>query len=63
MQYRQAHVGVVVRKDGTVPFDDGVHPAVKAEIIRHLNAKGHTLTHHPEGHITIHNFDPENPNV
>ena len=54
-------VGVVIRADGTVPFDDDCHPLVKAAIIQHLTDEGHTLTHHPEGHLTIHGWTPPEP--
>jgi len=36
-------VGVVIRKDGTVPFDAGCHPAVRDHILAHLKAQGHEL--------------------
>ncbi len=38
-------VGIVIRKDGTVPFDDGVDPAVRAHILAHLTDTGHV--YHP----------------
>jgi len=38
-----ALVGIVVRKDGTVPFDEGCHPDVRAHILRHLADTGHTI--------------------
>ena len=37
------NVAVVVRADGTVPFDAGVDPAVKDHIIRHLIDRGHSV--------------------
>lgn len=55
----EQRIGMVIRTDGTVPFDADCHPEVKAAIIATLTAQGHTLTHHPEGHLTIHNWsDP-----
>lgn len=41
--------GVVIRADGTVPFDDDLHPDHKNAIVTHLIAMGHTLEPHPEG--------------
>jgi hypothetical protein len=47
--------GYVVRKDGTIPFDDDPnrHPGMKGAILQDLAERGHTATHHPEGHISI----------
>ncbi len=36
-------VGIIIRKDGTVPFDEGVHPDVRTHILAHLAEHGHTL--------------------
>ena len=47
------HVGIVVRKDGTVPFDADLDPAVKTHIIGHLIETGHTLEHAPDGSCVI----------
>lgn len=51
-------VGVVIRRDGTVPFDDDVHPAVKAAIRQHLEDEGHELTELEGGHLKIENWEP-----
>lgn len=40
----KAMVGVVIRKDGTVPFDDDVHPEVRAAILEHLEKEGHKVS-------------------
>ena len=36
------NIGVVVKADGTVPFDAGVPDEVKAHILKHLVDKGHS---------------------
>lgn len=36
-------VGIVVKADGTVPFDAHVHPEVRAHILAHLANQGHTI--------------------
>lgn len=41
--YKQAHVGIVIRPDGEVPFDDDCHPDVRDAIISHLVNEGHEL--------------------
>lgn len=41
-------IGIVVRKDGTVPFDADVHPDVKAHILAHLVGRGHHVVFHAE---------------
>ena len=40
------HVGIVIRKDGTVPFDADLDPAIKTHILGHLVETGHVLEHH-----------------
>jgi hypothetical protein len=57
----QAKLTLIIRPDGTVPFDpavfdaegrhvSGLHPDVKRQIIGHLVETGHVLEHHPQGH-------------
>jgi hypothetical protein len=50
--------GYVIRKDGTIPFDDDPnrHPGMKGAILQDLAERGHAATHHPEGHITVHDW-------
>ena len=51
------NLGVVIRKDGTVPFDDDVHPEVRAAVIAHLVDKGHVLVAVPNTkHLRIENY-------
>jgi hypothetical protein len=37
-------LGIVVRADGTLPFDKDVSPQVKRAILRHMKASGHHIT-------------------
>lgn len=47
-------VGIVIKPDGSVPFDEGLDPAVKTHIIGHLIETGHTLEHAPDGsHVLL----------
>lgn len=41
--YKQAHVGVVIRKDGTVPFDDDCGDEVRSAIHTWLIDQGHQI--------------------
>lgn len=43
-------IGVIIRADGTVPFDEGVHPEVKAAILKHLELQGHKVEVHDGVH-------------
>jgi len=36
-------IGVIIRADGTVPFDDDCHPDIRAHILAHLADHGHTV--------------------
>lgn len=54
----RGRVGVVIRRDGTVPFDDDVHPAVKAAIHQHLLDEGHTVSEIEGGHLKVENWTP-----
>lgn len=55
--YQPTGTGVVIKADGTVPFDEDCHPLVKGEICAWLTAIGHTFTAHPEGHLQIHDYN------
>ncbi len=37
--------GIVIRADGTVPFDADLHPDHKAAILSHLRDSGHEFEH------------------
>lgn len=45
MEPKKSLVGIVIRADGTVPFDDDCHPHVRAQILQHLTDQGHI--YHP----------------
>lgn len=54
--------GVVVKKDGSVPFDDGVHPDLKTHILGWLAEQGHELFVHPNtGQHTIRGWESGMP--
>lgn len=47
-------VGIVIRADGTVPFDDDCSSDVRAHILAHLADKGHTVEPvHGTRHVRI----------
>lgn len=50
--------GIVIRADGSVPFDDDIHPDHKAHMIAHLVSQGHHVEphRHHKGHCFIKNF-------
>lgn len=53
-------VGVVIRKDGTVPFDEGVDPTVRLHIFVHLTAQGHSVDSVPgTPHLRIRDYKPK----
>lgn len=43
MEPKPQMIGVVIRADGTVPFDDDCHPHVRGQILAHLADLGHTV--------------------
>lgn len=43
---RESHLAIVIRKDGTVPFDADVHPIIKQRVLGHIAAAGHTIGPH-----------------
>ena len=53
MTQKQINVGIVIRKDGTVPFDDCTHggpcdcAAIRSHIRDHLEATGHVVASVP----------------
>jgi hypothetical protein len=53
----EVRVGVVIRADGTVPFDESCSPEVRAHILQHLTDQGHI--YHPVAgtrHVKIQNW-------
>jgi hypothetical protein len=50
--------GIVIRADGSVPFDDDVHPDHRAHMIAHLVGLGHHVEphRHAKGHFFIKNW-------
>ncbi len=55
-------VGIVIRADGSVPFDDDVHPDHRAQMIAHLVGMGHHVEphRHHKGHFFIKNWKKPN---
>lgn len=50
-------LGIVIRTDGTVPFDDGVHPDVRTKILKALAQQGHVFDDVPgTSHVKIRNW-------
>lgn len=50
--------GIVIRPDGTVPFDDNVHPDVRAHALLWCMEQGYTVS--PMGqNLKIHNWKPD----
>jgi hypothetical protein len=43
MDPKKIVVGIVIRADGTVPFDDDVPEANKAATLKHLIDEGHSV--------------------
>ena len=50
---------IVVRRDGTVPFDDDLHPDHKAWMIGQLVEAGHNVKVGENGTVQIQNYGPE----
>jgi hypothetical protein len=60
MDVQKSGVAYVIRRDGTIPYDEPNSPeaqAHKTAVLVDLAERGHTATHHPEGHISIHGWD------
>lgn len=50
----ELNLSIVIRSDGTVPFDADLHPDHKRAMIGHLVETGHTLHHAEDGsHVRI----------
>lgn len=59
MEPKKVAVGVVIRPDGTVPFDEPHDPEVRRHILEHLVAQGHQVSAIGKGpHLKIHNWVP-----
>lgn len=52
-------LGIVIRADGTVPFDEGLHPTHRAAMLAHLTDLGHSYDP-VEGtrHVRIRDWTP-----
>lgn len=54
-------LGVVIRRDGTVPFDDGCHADVRRACLDHLREQGYVFEDIPgTKHVRIKNWAPTN---
>lgn len=54
-----ARLGIVIRADGTIPFDEGFHPDHQELVLGHLLQEGHDLVKDPEtGGWKIANWTP-----
>jgi hypothetical protein len=51
--------GIVIRADGTIPFEPGTHPEVKANALLWCMQNGHTVSPIEGGHLRIHNWKPD----
>lgn len=52
-------VGIVIRADGTVPFDDDVPHHIRAQMLAHLTDLGHSLEPiHGTRHVKIKHWTP-----
>jgi hypothetical protein len=51
--------GMVIRADGTIPWDDDPnrHPGHKGAVLQDLVERGHTVTQTPEGHFIVADWD------
>lgn len=55
-------VAYVIRPNGTIPYDEPHSDAAqdhKAAVLADLAARGHSATHHAEGHLSIHDWEPQ----
>lgn len=46
-------IGIIIRKDGTVPFDIGLDPAIKQGILEHLSTTGHMWQAQEDGSVKL----------
>lgn len=53
-----AQYGIIVRADGTVPFDEDLPSVHKERILGKLVSAGHTVTLQPDGTHKIADFNP-----
>lgn len=55
--------GLVIRADGTIPFDPGCHPQVRANALLWCIDNGHTVGPHPDNpnHLMIRNWKANHP--
>lgn len=61
MPENKSLLGVVIRRDGTVPFDDDCHADVRAACLAHLAEQGHAYEPVPHTkHVRIKNWAPPN---
>lgn len=61
MPENKSLLGVVIRKDGTVPFDDNCHADVRYACLDHLTEQGHEYVSIPgTKHVRIKNWAPPN---
>jgi hypothetical protein len=51
-------IGIVIRADGTVPFDDEVQEEHKHAMLGYLLEQGHAVAKQDDGSWKIANFDP-----
>lgn len=55
----KALIGIVIRADGTVPFDDSCPNHMRAQMLAHLTDLGHSLEPvHGTRHVKIKNWKP-----
>lgn len=49
-------LGIVICADGSVPFDEGVHPDHKTAMLGHLAQLGHQVVVAEDGSVKLANF-------
>lgn len=58
-EVKRALSGMVIKADGTVPFDEDHDPVLRAEIIAHLFDAGHEFERVPgTAHIRLKDWQP-----
>lgn len=59
MEQTKQLYGIVVRADGTVPFDEGVDPATKADMLLYLISQGYQVSPIKDtNHVQLTDFIP-----
>lgn len=53
MEPTQQHFAVVIKADGSIPFESDVHPAHKAAMLGHLTMQGHAVKRRDDGSYFI----------